>query len=123
MPRQVDPLLLAVGSRDTGGKSSSCHFCRSWPMHWKGDGALGEGMQQWVVWAGNLLLIRSSFISQREQDLKCSNPYARPSAQSLPPFDRDGTGCAELQLDKYQPILSLSLERQLPSAPSKPEDK
>lgn len=78
-------------------------------------------MQQWIVWAGSLLLIRSSFIAQWDQDLKCSSPYAPPSAQRLPLFDKDGTGCAELQLDKYQPILSLPREagREMPSAPSK----
>lgn len=39
--------------------------------------------------------------------LKGSRPYARPSAQSFPLFYNDGTGCAELQLNKYQPILPL----------------
>lgn len=48
-------LLLAVDSRDTEQKGSSATSA---------DGEqntkrfLGEGMQQWIVWAGSLLLIK-----------------------------------------------------------------
>lgn len=96
-------MLLAVGSRDTGGKISPCNFCRSWPKYL---GISGGGSAAAVAWADSLLLKGTFCISQREQVFKCGRPYACLSAQSFPLFHNDGTGCAELKLSKYQPTLS-----------------
>lgn len=54
--------------------------------------------------------------------LKCSRPYACPSAQSFPLFYNNNTGCAEPRLNKYHPILSLQRGNCL-LHPARPEDK
>lgn len=53
--------------------------------------------------------------------LKMQQPICTSVCPSPPCFDKGGTGCAELQLDKYQPILSLprGAGTEMPSAPSK----